>query len=438
MNRYMARIFWVALVMSLFPMTVIAGSQDVERKLVEAASAGRLTEVSQLITKDVDLSKGSALRAAVNGGHLDVVRYLIEKGADPNQLLVQHGFETLPLFAAARDGRPEMLEYLISHGADVNYEGPSDTTVISTPLLAAVYYGDLDTARLLIQYGADVNYVSRRGNTALIQAVVYSGGDGENDRSAEFVDLLLSQGANPDVPDRNGITARQYATFNRHPDLGALIEKVRPAPAGLVQVSADDFQAMNMVLLTKESCDRNLPGFKENSAADYLAWRKRYAPLIAQIENSPGFKENIARTRQGESERSRAVSPAMEQRDLKLLEEVCEDFVLDQLAKEPNAGPNPNLANPELTWKHFMGSLRTGDRDAALSCLTSTARSKFRGLIKTESEDFLRSMAESIKTFQITMQISDDLVEGFAAHQNGKGGMIYFQNKNGEWRISEM
>lgn len=438
MSRYNKRTFWIALSMHLLPMAVIASSQALENKLIDAVIAGRLAEVRQLVSEDFDLNKSSALQVAADSGQLDIVKFLIEKGADPSGLLMQHGYKSRFIFTAAKEGRPEMLEYVVSHGANLNYERPGDTSMSSTPLIAAVRYGDLDAVRLLIEYGADVNYVSRHGNTALMQAAQYSGGDGENDKSAESIELLLANGADPDIPDRNGISVRQYVVLRQRSDLNALIERVKPKPSGAVVLDAADFQAMTVVLTTKGTCDQKLLGFKEASESAYLAWRERNAASIEQIEDSPGFQEELAQMRQNEKASTRVANPAMENRDLSMWKELCEDVVLEQLTKDPDTGPDPNLATPELTWKHFVDSLRTADRKAALSCLASTARSKFRDLINSQPEDQLRRMAESIRSFQLTARISDDIVEGYVARNDGAAGMIYFQKDNDEWKISEM
>lgn len=67
-----------------------------------------------------------------DSNHLAIVRYLLEKGADPDQA-TQYG-ET-PLLAACRLGNFEIIKCLVEAGAD-----PSAVSIFGiTPLAAAAY-----------------------------------------------------------------------------------------------------------------------------------------------------------------------------------------------------------------------------------------------------------------------------------------------------------
>jgi ankyrin repeat protein len=58
---------------------------------------------------------------------------------------------------------------------------------------------------------------SKDGQTALVVAV------GRND--AEVARLLVSGGADPDLPDKLGLTARKYAALFKNPAILALFDQ---------------------------------------------------------------------------------------------------------------------------------------------------------------------------------------------------------------------
>lgn len=72
----------------------------------------------------------------------------------------------------------------------------------SSMLILACYRGNNDVAKFIIEKKANLNYVSLNG-TALMACVVKG--------SLELGELLLKNGANPNLTDANGITALMYA-----------------------------------------------------------------------------------------------------------------------------------------------------------------------------------------------------------------------------------
>ena len=94
---------------------------------------------------------------------LDIVEYLISKGADVNI-----GFYGIsPLHLAVFTGNRQLCELLVSQGASVN-AGDNNG---STPLHIAALRGNKDIALFLISSGADVNIKDNEGNTPEDRAV---------------------------------------------------------------------------------------------------------------------------------------------------------------------------------------------------------------------------------------------------------------------------
>ncbi|BET13295.1 ankyrin repeat domain-containing protein [Pandoraea sputorum] len=78
------------------------------------------------------------------------MKVLLELGADPNQYGTRDvGY---PLWLAAAGGKLEMLRLLLDHGANPNLSHGT-----KTPLVMAIIDSHLDCAELLLQRGADIN-----------------------------------------------------------------------------------------------------------------------------------------------------------------------------------------------------------------------------------------------------------------------------------------
>jgi cytohesin len=98
-------------------------------------------------------------------GHIEIVRALIDAGADVNKVR-DNGMT--PLFAAAYKGHGDIVRALIDAGADVNKARDDG----ATPLFAAAQQGHVEIVRALIDAGADVNKARDVGETLLMRLVV--------------------------------------------------------------------------------------------------------------------------------------------------------------------------------------------------------------------------------------------------------------------------
>lgn len=97
-----------------------------------------------------DVERFSALHIAAMHGHVDLVRTLVDAGAD---LYLKSGSGDSALHLAAHGGSEEAVSLILSRGVDVNIAGFGDTS----PLFNAVETGKLGCVSLLCERGADVN-----------------------------------------------------------------------------------------------------------------------------------------------------------------------------------------------------------------------------------------------------------------------------------------
>ena len=105
------------------------------------------------------------LWTAAYGGFAEIVRALLEAGADPDTFESRWKMSSLSM--AVQNGHIEIVEMLLAAGAAVEGYRPDG----NTPLIVAGHRGRTEIARILLDAGADINARSRRGMTPLSAAV---------------------------------------------------------------------------------------------------------------------------------------------------------------------------------------------------------------------------------------------------------------------------
>ncbi|WP_310498610.1 ankyrin repeat domain-containing protein [Sandarakinorhabdus sp.] len=90
----------------------------------------------------------------------------------------------------------------------------------NTPLILASLARWQDGASLFIQLKAQINAQNRLGETALLKAV--------QGRDANMAKLLIESGANPDLADNSGVSARTAASND--PRAAAIVRMLKDVP----------------------------------------------------------------------------------------------------------------------------------------------------------------------------------------------------------------
>jgi ankyrin len=162
------------------------------------------------------------LHAACYAGNLEIVRLLLDHGADL-EANAEGDNEEKPLhqvpygkYRSQEDGVC-VAQLLLDRGADVNTRR-SDRM---TPLHIASVFGKPEIAQLLIDNDADVNAVDNLGKTPLHQ--VSQGQYESQEDGVRVAQLLLDHGADVNAVAGSGITPLALVSRNERPKLAKLL-----------------------------------------------------------------------------------------------------------------------------------------------------------------------------------------------------------------------
>lgn len=176
-----------------------------------AASCGKLrvSEARAAAVVSLLLDAGIAIDAPYGRDRCTALFEAVARGRNPTlvRLLIKRGAKVAAapgggLFAAGWWDDVENLEILLDHGAAI------DVVVGVTPFLASWSWGRFKAAKALVRRGANVNYQDRQGRTALRIGV-------EREYDPALLRWLVAHGASPDIPDREGVSARLRASRKR-------------------------------------------------------------------------------------------------------------------------------------------------------------------------------------------------------------------------------
>ncbi|KAH9011717.1 ankyrin repeat-containing domain protein [Lactarius deliciosus] len=187
-----------------------------------------------------DIHNGTLLHAASRGGYVDIVQWLFDHGVPANSqrdnhetpaeanwrqgrgITVDEAYDTnhTPLHSASRGGHFEIVRQLLVRGADVT----AKTQRHWSPLHLASNSRDVETVRLLIEHGADVTARDRRHKTPLHSvSILYdefvASHSAQSSTAPETVRLLIDHGADVTALDITHSTPLHLASSLYIPEI---------------------------------------------------------------------------------------------------------------------------------------------------------------------------------------------------------------------------
>lgn len=210
---------------SLAAAQIPPGPEEIQRYrgLHAAAARDAAAEIGRLLAAGAnpearDGNGRTALHVAAFTSSAAAARALVAGGAQVNALDAQR-YDIVTIAAVKND--VAMLRLALALGASArNVTSPYD----GTALIAAAHLGHDEVVRELIRGGAPLDHVNNLGWTAVLEAVIL--GDG-GPRHVAVLRALVEAGADPGLPDRQGVTPLEHARRRGYAEMVAVLESAR-------------------------------------------------------------------------------------------------------------------------------------------------------------------------------------------------------------------
>ena len=201
------------------PLCKAAKDGDLERVQFLLDSGENPNAVSQSVNANPKTPGGtagdSALRFAVFAGRADIVKALLDGGADVNKANKEGN---TPLSASTRHSSEEITEILLDAGANPNAVNDGGGTV----LVFAAYQGHSKVVKALLDAGANPNVMDIEDWAALMFAT--------DQGHSEVVKALLNAGANPNAKTKEGWTAVNAAASKGYAEIAKILLECGASP----------------------------------------------------------------------------------------------------------------------------------------------------------------------------------------------------------------
>ncbi|MEO6908789.1 MAG: ankyrin repeat domain-containing protein [Abditibacteriaceae bacterium] len=265
-------------------------------QLIAAVKAKDARKVGDLLARNAnpnahenDATGTTALGVAAPLGNLEIVKMLVEAGAD-----VENGNVPgqSPLVLAASENQDEVISYLLQRGAKPD----SNKFQGLTALMVAASMGNSKTTRMLLDAGADVNARTSANGTALIFGSCKTD---ESRGSLEVVKMLVAAGADLFVTTEGGKNALKMARDDKLNDIADYLYTASKAQIDIDNLAINLYNAGSQVAgLSKNPSPTpwgDAQKLLDKGAKGNFANKSGETALILFSLDAKGFDETIAK-----------------------------------------------------------------------------------------------------------------------------------------------
>ena len=241
-------------------LTFAAGSEEAATQKVQA-----LIALGADVNAPASHENAPLFIALQNQDSGETVTLLLEAGADPEMPEQRRTGEETILILSAENGPPSALRWLLKRGYDVNERSRKSPFPTALIVAASSWREDAEKVRVLLEYNADVNAADDKGTTPLLaashagnmEAVIVLAESGaevnvtdpsdessrfrmtplmyvakrsgilivmDEETGAEAAKVLLEHGADPNLRNADGLTARMLAVKIKNRDVAEAID----------------------------------------------------------------------------------------------------------------------------------------------------------------------------------------------------------------------
>ena len=254
---------------------------DLNTQLLDAVINNNLEKVKNLIKHGADIDikdneyKMTPLMYAIHFGYTDMANFFIDNNAKLDE---QNTYGETALIRAVNAGNIDIVKKLIEHGADVNTKDETETTAfnyvkdiedekiqediikllnnaeqirqkylqkLNNQLFEAVQDENLEEVKNLIEQGADVNAQNSTKSTPLMIAAFLN--------NKKIVKFLIDKGANTSMQNEDRYTALFYAKYNKNKNIQEQIKRKRYIEIDNFDDAIEEFSE-NMTDKSKVTC----------------------------------------------------------------------------------------------------------------------------------------------------------------------------------------
>ncbi|KAK3236718.1 hypothetical protein CYMTET_53158 [Cymbomonas tetramitiformis] len=254
-------------------------------KLCQCAKAGNLDHMKQLFETsnieldDADTNGRTLLAVAASEGQVEVVRYLLDRGASGS---IKDINGNTPLNDAVREGHHEVAMLLKAKGFKLDYPELD----MAGMLCEVAYSESIEKMRQLVLHGCDINLADYDGRTALMLAA--------SSGRLEMVSLLLGLGADMAKQDRFGNTALDDAVREKHLEVQKVLceagARLRDRGIQLCDAAAEG-DLETLVVLCKNGANAN-DGDYDKRTGLHLAASNGHNDCVDFLLAQPGIDIN--------------------------------------------------------------------------------------------------------------------------------------------------